>query len=82
LRDVAKRRMSPTAARNVWAQITLTPRHRHQPPRRLRLERLRGDQRLDRGDLCVEEPGVAQTRRDRLLLLDRQLKLGQPPARL
>ena len=58
--------MSPTAARKLAAQITLTPGTGEQPPQLGRLERLARDFALDRGDLAVQELDVAQARRDRL----------------
>jgi hypothetical protein len=57
-------------------------RHGHQPPQLGRLERLAGDLPLDRSDLWVEELDVAQARRDRLCLLERQLERAQPRAPL
>ena len=78
-----KRRMSPTAARNVAAHDHVDPGHGHQPARPpAELSASRGDQPLDRRDLGVEELDLAQRRVDRLALLDRQLELGQPRAPL
>ena len=70
--------MSPTAARNVAATITLTPgtvisRLTCGEPSASRAICL-----LDLGDLLVEELDLAQTAVDRFALLDRQLDLAQP----
>ena len=79
LRDCRNRRMSPIAARNVAAQITLTPGTVISRRDLGRLERLTRDQSLDRGDLCVQELDVAHAAVDRLALLERQLEPAQPP---
>ncbi len=58
----------------------IDPGHRQQPSRGHRLQGVRGDQRLDRCDLLIEELDVAQRGRYRLLLRERQLELGEPLA--
>jgi hypothetical protein len=40
---------------------------------------LAGDELRDRGELGVEKRDLSQTRVDGLTLLDRQLKVSQPP---
>src|SRR5687768_5701982 len=74
--------MSPIAARNDAATITLTPGT--VISRRICGERsaVARDQPVDRGDLGVEERDLAQTALERLALLDRQLELGQPATAL
>ena len=72
--------MSPTAARNVAATITLTPGTVISRLTCGELERVAGDLPLDLCDLLVEELDLAQTAVDGLALLDRQLDLAQPLA--
>ncbi len=67
---------------NVAAADQVDPGDRHQPADLGPLERLLGDQPLDRGDLAFEEVDVADPGVDRLALLDRKLHAGQPPATL
>ena len=69
--------MSPTAARNVAAQITLTPGT--VISRRASGERSASSaiSRSTAAISCVEELDVAQRARDRLRLLERQLELAQ-----
>ena len=75
--------MSPIAARNVAATITLTPGHGHQPARsRASCSACGAITRSTCGDLAVEEVDLAQAAVDGLALLDRQLELGQPRAAL
>ena len=59
---------------NVAAQIRFTPGDGHQPADLRPLERLLGDQPLDRGDLGVEELDLADPGVDGLALLDGQLE--------
>jgi hypothetical protein len=54
----------------------------HQPPDLRPLQRLLGDQPLDRGDLAVEEVDVADPGLDGLALFQRHLKTREPPAAL
>ena len=57
-------------------------RNGHQPTRLGPVERVVRDRPIDQRDLAVEEVDLAQAAVERLALLDRQLKLGQPRAAL
>ena len=70
--------ISPIAAMNVAAQITLTPGTVISRLISAAFEGVGSDQPLDRLDLGVEELDLAQRRVDRLALLSRELELGEP----
>ena len=70
--------MSPTAAMNLAATVTLTPGDGHQPLDLRPAQRLGGDELVDLRDLGVEEVDLAQAGVDGLALADRQELLGQP----
>lgn len=84
LRESRNRAMSPTAARNVAAAITLTPGTGHQALRFGPVEHLLGDGPLGVLDLGLEKIDLPQRRGERLGFFDREtlLQLPEPTAAL